>query len=219
LNKETKQMNRMDKASLTLIAASLAGGLAAYSHLPAQVATHWNLQGEVNGYQPRLVAALFAPLLGLVIYIAKRSFLPWWSKRQASGAGSAPMAATTLLTIALLAGVHALVLLGALGVAIDHVRVTACALSLFAVGMGLVLPRVRPNPLVGIRNFWTYASPEVWARTHRFAGYVFVAAGVLMLPLVAAGSKLACAVAIGTFAAASAVASAYSWYIARNMRA
>lgn len=37
------------------------------------------------------------------------------------------------------------------------------------------------NLFVGIRTPWTLASEEVWYRTHRLAGWLFVLAGVVIL--------------------------------------
>ena len=42
---------------------------------------------------------------------------------------------------------------------------------------------MRKNFFIGIRTPWTLASDEVWARTHRLGGYLFVIAGVAMLVL------------------------------------
>ena len=46
---------------------------------------------------------------------------------------------------------------------------TAASLGALFVMLGLVMPRVRRNPWVGVRTPWTLASDENWARTHRFA--------------------------------------------------
>jgi uncharacterized membrane protein len=49
--------------------------------------------------------------------------------------------------------------------------------------------RFQPNWFMGIRTPWTLANPDVWRRTHRVGGRVFVLAGLalvlsqLLLPL------------------------------------
>ena len=53
--------------------------------------------------------------------------------------------------------------------------------GLLFIGLGNYLPRVRPNFTFGIRTPWTLASEEVWRRTHRASGPVFVAAGIATL--------------------------------------
>ena len=51
----------------------------------------------------------------------------------------------------------------------------------FLFALSFVMPRIRRNPVIGIRVAWTLASDENWARTHRFASYTFAAAGVVAL--------------------------------------
>jgi uncharacterized membrane protein len=48
---------------------------------------------------------------------------------------------------------------------------------------GNVLGKLRPNAVVAIRTRWTLANARVWDQTHRFAGKVQVAAGVVLVGL------------------------------------
>ena len=47
--------------------------------------------------------------------------------------------------------------------------------------LGNYLPKLRRNRIMGIKLPWTLASEENWTRTHRAAGFTWVAAGLLML--------------------------------------
>ena len=49
---------------------------------------------------------------------------------------------------------------------------------LFAV-LGNMMPKFRQNYFCGIKTPWTYADETVWVRTHRLAGRLFFAAGLL----------------------------------------
>jgi uncharacterized membrane protein len=62
------------------------------------------------------------------------------------------------------------------------------ALVLAAAGVTLAvagnyITRVRPNWFVGIRTPWTLSSDAVWRKTHRLAGRMLVAAGVVLIAL------------------------------------
>lgn len=52
-------------------------------------------------------------------------------------------------------------------------------LSLLFAWLGIVLPRIKPNRVIGIRTHATTKNEEIWRRTHRFGGYLFLAAGTL----------------------------------------
>ena len=58
----------------------------------------------------------------------------------------------------------------------------------FTVGFGLalvgnVIPRVRPNPVMGVRTRATLNDPILWARVHRLFGKLMLASGVLVMLL------------------------------------
>ena len=54
-------------------------------------------------------------------------------------------------------------------------------LGLIFIAIGNYLPKCKQNYTIGIKIPWTLASEENWNRTHRFAGWVWVGGGVVML--------------------------------------
>lgn len=47
--------------------------------------------------------------------------------------------------------------------------------------VGNLLPRVRPNSVVGIRTPWTIRDEAVWTKTHRLGGYVVTVFGLALM--------------------------------------
>jgi uncharacterized membrane protein len=47
--------------------------------------------------------------------------------------------------------------------------------------LGYYLGKVRPNYFVGVRTPWTLLDNEVWRRTHKMAGSLWIAVGAVML--------------------------------------
>jgi uncharacterized membrane protein len=45
--------------------------------------------------------------------------------------------------------------------------------------LGNVIPKVKQNVLLGIRNYWTLKSENVWYKTHRFGGRIFIISGII----------------------------------------
>jgi uncharacterized membrane protein len=67
---------------------------------------------------------------------------------------------------------------------------------------GNLVPRIRPNSVVGIRTPWTLFDEGVWTRTHRIAGYVIVVFGLaLMATTVLSFQRTWTVIIIGTVAA------------------
>ena len=65
-------------------------------------------------------------------------------------------------------------------------KLNAGGLMSFAMGLlfaliGNYLPKTRMNATMGIKIPWTYSSEENWNATHRFAGHLWVAGGLLLI--------------------------------------
>jgi len=158
----------------------LAAGFSiwAYPQLPEQVATHFNLHGEPNGWSSRTLATWLIPVLGLAVALVFL-VLP---KIDPRGANYAKFGSTywTIVNAVLifLAGLHAVTLGKALGWNVSINRVLAVAMGALFVLLGSLMTRIQPNWFVGIRTPWTLSSDTVWRKTHQFGGTVFVLAGV-----------------------------------------
>jgi uncharacterized membrane protein len=153
--------------------------LAAYSALPEQIPTHWNIRGEVDAYGDKSWATFLMPgvMVGLVVLFR---LLPWLSPK---GFTLDTFRGTYEFIVAaamgLLAYIHGLTLWAAYSGPIDISRALGGGLCLFLVLLGSVLGQVRRNFFVGVRTPWTLASERVWIDTHRLAARLFVAAGLI----------------------------------------
>jgi uncharacterized membrane protein len=56
-------------ASIVLIILALALSGFLYTSLPGPLASHWGVDGNVNGYMPKLVGALILPLMMIAITV------------------------------------------------------------------------------------------------------------------------------------------------------
>ena len=182
----TRGMRRSGIVGFAAFAGAAVLSLAFYSRLPERVATHWDLAGAPNGWTPRFWLAAGGPLLVLGVWLLIVALLSIDPKRAAprdpdlteeerEGAIPAVVAIVPLL----LAVVHAVILLLAVGVLADPGRAVALCIAAFQVAFGNVIGRVRPSFFVGIRTPWTLSSDEVWRKTHRLAATLLVPAGVL----------------------------------------
>jgi uncharacterized membrane protein len=73
---------------------------------------------------------------------------------------------------------NVLVLLAGLGWAMPVNRLLPVGIGALLAIVGNFMGKVTTNFFVGIRTPWTLAEPEVWLRTHRFAGKVIVFGGL-----------------------------------------
>ena len=166
---------------LALVAPALYMA-SVWAALPAQVPTHFNLQGQANGYTPR--GQMWLLVLGLPLGAALLlTLLPRLDPKGRLDADSVNFQKLRLVLVALLASLGAYMLYVPLHPGANASRGVLLLLGLFFAFFGNYLTTVRPNYFIGIRTPWTLESPTVWARTHRVGGILFCVAGLLIAGL------------------------------------
>jgi uncharacterized membrane protein len=84
-------------------------------------------------------------------------------------------------TLALFLGmVHVVVLVHAMGTPVDINLAIGLGVGLLLMVIGNYLGKVQPNWFLGVRTPWTLASEQVWRKTNRTAGWLFVLAGMVI---------------------------------------
>jgi uncharacterized membrane protein len=209
----TRKIDRLDLLAFGLVGASAVGTAAVYDRLPDPMPTHFDLHGVPNGWMPRPIGAFLLPVSALLLWglvrFGSRLLPPAWRERL----DASPLSAIGVLVSGFLVVLHALLIQAAL---MPVPRLGAglwWVLGAFFVLLGLILPRVRRNPWIGVRTPWTLASDENWAKTHRFAGYTMTLGGGAAIVAAMAGVPMLGLVFILGGALAPAV---YSWRIARD---
>ena len=209
----SRTIDRIDLLAFALVGASAIGTAAVYDQLPDPMPTHFDAHGVANGWMPRAIGAFLLPVSTVAIWglIRFGSVLlpPAWRGRL----DASPVAVVGLLLNGFMAALQGLMIHAAL---MPVPRLGAglwWVLGAFFALLGLVLPRVRQNPWIGIRTPWTLTSEENWARTHRFAGYTMTLGGAASIVAALAGVPVLGIAFILCGALAPAV---YSWRIARS---
>lgn len=156
----------------------LALSLALYPALPEQVPVHFDFSGEANGYMPKAQAAFFLPVLMTLCNLVCHAALDHDPKQ--AGQSKKLRAAAKWLCPALCLVLHPATLLASLGVPVPFPMLCTALLGAAFVLVGNYLPKCRQNYTMGVRTPWTLHSPENWNRTHRLAGRLWVAGGLLV---------------------------------------
>ncbi len=175
------RISRANVLSLGLVIAAFAMAFVLYDRLPESIPTHWNAEGVVDGHTPKPWGPFLLPLAMAGVYlllvavprISPRDF------RVTRFQGVFEGIQTVLLAFLFL--VNALVLLAGIGVAVPIERVVPAATGLLFVVLGNYMGKFTKNFFCGIRTPWTLTSDEVWLRTHRLGGRLFVLAGIIIL--------------------------------------
>jgi len=204
---------------LLIVAAAFIASAVVYPSLPERMPTHWNLQGDVDGWSGRAWGAWMLPAMIVLVWGLMR-WLPSIDPRGANymkfgGAFDAIIIAVMLFML----GVHAIILRASLGhpVAID--RVMPFGIGVLLIVIGNLLPRARSNWFVGIRTPWTLSSDRVWEKTHRFGGRLFVIGGIVIALAALVGAAWTHWVFVSVIGACSLAAVIYSYVEWRKEKA
>lgn len=114
------------------------------------------------------------------------------------------------VTSLLLAAIRMAVQQGEAGIKITYL-ITCFAFGLLFLAVGNYMPKIRQNRTMGVRVKWTLASEANWNATHRFAGKVWVAAGLLCMISALLSLEMMLVVFIASIVLAAVVPCVYSY--------
>ncbi len=161
--------------------ATLAGGLL-WNQLPEQMASHWNVNDEVDGTMPKFWGVFLMPLITLgmlVLFLV----LPGIDPLKANVAQfRESFNLFILLIVAFMLYVHGLTLAWSLGY--QDFKMSAAMLPFMGVlfiAVGWMLKKAKRNFFIGIRTPWTLSSDTVWDKTHQLGSILFMASGALAI--------------------------------------
>lgn len=164
---------------LMIVAATLAG-LLLWNRLPEQMASHWNINDQVDGYMSKFWGVFMMPLITLgmfVLFLVIPSIDPLKANiaqfREAFNL-------FIVLMVAFMLYIYGLTLAWSLGY--TGLRMSSSmlpAIGLLLIFIGFMLRQAKRNFFIGIRTPWTLSSDRVWNKTHQIGSTLFIVAGLL----------------------------------------
>ena len=161
-------------------------GLLLWNKLPEQIPTHWNIDGEVDGWSSKTFAVFGLPAFLLVIHW----ICVFASTADPKSKNYHPKMIQLVLWICPVLGLvlGSLAYAVALGYTLNVQIIMPLLVGLMFLIVGNLLPKCRQSYTIGIKLPWTLASEENWNKTHRFSGKVWVIGGVFTMASAFIGS-------------------------------
>jgi len=166
--------------SITAAIIALIVGLYVYQFLPDQVPVHWNAAGEVDRYGSPEEGAFLMPVMMLLIVglffvipriaVFRKNFetfkKQYWILCAALQLFLLAVFAATLMPIA--------------GIPLNMNTFIFFMVGALFVLIGILMPSFKRNFFVGVRTPWTIANDEVWDKTHKVTGKLFIVCGIII---------------------------------------
>jgi len=208
---------RSDWPAILLVLATLVAGALIHPYLPDQVPSHWNIRGEVDAYSSRFWGAYGFPLLNAGIYLLMLCLPLLDPRRDNYVKFSKTYQLLKLLLICFLTGIYVITVLAAMGYNVSVDRLVPLGVSLLFIVIGNFMGKIRQNYFVGIKLPWTLANEEVWQKTHRMAGPLWVVAGLFGVLGAFIGGQAAAVLLSGGLALAVIVPTIYAYLLYRKI--
>jgi uncharacterized membrane protein len=168
--------------TLVLIALALLAGAVLWNQLPDQMASHWNVNDQVNGYISKFWGVFMMPLITLgmlVLFLVVPNIDPL-------KANIAQFRETfnlfVVLIVTFMLYIHGLTLAWNLGH--QNFKMSAAMLPFMGVlfiAVGYMLRKAKRNFFIGIRTPWTLSSDSVWDKTHKLGSILFMVSGAFAI--------------------------------------
>lgn len=206
---------RADIISLVLIAMALIVAAVLYPSLPEQIPTHWNAQGEIDGYMKKSVGVIIMPAMAVFTYVIMKLIPVISPKGFRTDKFSDVMGVLQVTLVGFMSIIAILILLEARGLNVRINEIVVAGIGLLFVVIGACLGKVTKNFFIGIRTPWTLASDEVWDRTHRIGSRLFILSGVIIW--VGAFSGIPLIWTVGVAVGLVLVPVVYSYFLYRHI--
>jgi len=168
--------------SISLIAIAVIAGAFLWNQLPAQMASHWDINDQVNGTMPKFWGVFMMPLISLGM-LGLFLVIPGIDPLKANIAKfRETFNVFIVLIIAFMLYIHGLTLAWSLGH--QGFKMSSAMLpfiGILFIAIGFMLRKAKRNFFIGIRTPWTLSSESVWDKTHQLGSILFMVSGAFAL--------------------------------------
>ncbi|HTI57509.1 SdpI family protein [Mucilaginibacter sp.] len=181
-----KRFNKMDVAALVIWLLPLAYLLYVFPTLPETVPVHFGIKGTPDRYGSKnefLIGPLILMGMSCLVYFLFK-FLPAIDPKKLVKYGDATFQKIGLGIVLLMAVLSIGITLATIDKTFRVDKVILPAVGLFFAFMGNLMHSIKPNYFAGLRTPWTLEDPDNWRATHRLAGKLWFAGGLILAVLV-----------------------------------
>lgn len=162
-----------------VILLPLVVGLILWNRLPSYIPIHWNAAGQIDDYSKKrfVVFGIPALLLGVQWLCALGVSLDPKKYKHPKKIVHIIFWIIPMVSCLISAVIYAV----ALGKEVKMEVVLPIFAGLVLAIVGNYLPKCKQNYTIGIKIPWTLNSEENWNKTHRFAGWIWLLGGLVII--------------------------------------
>ena len=199
--------------SIIFLIIAIASSFYFFVNFPERVPIHWNIAGEPDGWGSPMTAAFLFPVIifGMYLMFLAIPYLDPKKKRYEQFAKIYHIFKTAFIVLMTL--MYFVTSFNALGANISINFWIPLLVGVLFIIIGNYMAKIKPNWFMGIRTPWTLSSEEVWNKTHRLGGKLFIISGIIMILLYFFPESIKIPLLLGNILALVIVTIGYSYYL------
>jgi len=164
---------------LVIILLSFIVGIYFYPQMPEKMASHWNTQGQVDGYMSKFWGLFLMPLISAGLFLLFITIPKIDPLKHNIEKFRKYYDGFVVLIIVFLFYLYLLTIFWNIGITFSMTQLLAPAFGILFYYCGILTENAKRNWFIGIRTPWTLSNDAVWDKTHKIGGKLFKAAGVI----------------------------------------
>jgi uncharacterized membrane protein len=177
----TGQVRKSEILILFLVVVSFVVGIYIYPQMPQQMASHWGIEGQVDGYMSKFWGVFLMPIISLVLALLfillpridplKKNIEQF--RKYFDG--------FIVLIFLFFLYIYGLTIYWNFGHVFNMGGYMIPAMAILFYYCGILIKNSKRNWFIGIKTPWTLSSDVVWDKTHEVGAKLFKASAIICL--------------------------------------
>jgi uncharacterized membrane protein len=177
-----KKINLLDVAAIVIWLLPIAYIMYIYQSLPVSVPIHFGADGKPNQYGTRSeFLGVQAMVLGAAAFVyLLLKFLPAIDPKKYVKYGEATFQKLALGMVLFLSALTIGIAFSTVNNSLNIEKLILPMTGLLFAFIGNIMHSIKPNYFAGMRTPWTLEDDDTWRATHRLAGKLWFAGGIIL---------------------------------------
>lgn len=159
--------------ALGIVLLSFALALYIYPAMPERMVSHWNSQGQPDGFMSKDIGLFIMPAINLFLFLLFFLIPKIDPLKENIARFRKYFNIFVILILLMMLYLYSLVLIWNMGAVFDMILALVPALAMLFYYAGVLIEHAERNWFIGIRTPWTISSDVVWHKTHRIGAKLF----------------------------------------------
>ncbi len=164
---------------LGIISLSFIIAIYVYPQMPEKMASHWNIQGEVDSYISKFWSLFLMPIISIGLFLLFILIPKIDPLKENIEKFRKYFDGFIVLIMIFLFYVYLLTIFWNIGIRFNMTQFMMPALGILFYYCGILVENAKRNWFIGIRTPWTLSNEKVWDKTHKIGGKLFKVTGII----------------------------------------